>query len=85
MSNKVLPILNTMMSIIGVKIGEIDTNMKTQIEKMIHQRNSLRAQKKFKDADELRNKIFELYDVELTDHSTYTSWKKKEFVELDAK
>jgi cysteinyl-tRNA synthetase len=85
MSNKVLPILNTMMSIMGVKIGEIDTNMKTQIEEMIHQRNSLRAQKKFKDADELRNKIFELYDVELTDHSTYTSWKKKEFVELDVK
>jgi cysteinyl-tRNA synthetase len=85
MSNKVLPILNTMMNIIGVKIGEIDTNMKTQIEIMIHQRNNLRAQKKFKDADDLRNKIFKLYDVELTDHSTYTSWKKKEFVESDVK
>jgi len=85
MSNRVLPILSTMMNIIGVKIGEIDTNIKTQIEKMIYQRNNLRAEKKYKDADELRSKIFELYNVELTDHSTYTSWKKKEIVEFDEK
>jgi len=85
MSNRVLPILSTMMNIIGVKIGEIDTNIKTQIEKMIYQRNKLRAEKKYNDADELRSKIFDLYNVELTDHSTYTSWKKKEIVEFDEK
>jgi cysteinyl-tRNA synthetase len=83
MADKVLPILNTIMNIIGVKIAEIDVNTKTQIEKMIDQRNKYRAEKKFKDADNLRNKIFELFDVELTDHSTYTSWKKKEIVEFD--
>lgn len=49
---------------------------------MIDQRNKLRAEKMFKDADNLRNKIFELYDVELTDHSMYTSWKKRKLLNL---
>jgi cysteinyl-tRNA synthetase len=83
MSNKAIPIINIIMNIMGVKITEVDIDTKKEIEKMIDQRNKLRDQKKFKDADKLRNKILELYDVELTDHSMYTSWKKKEIIEFD--
>jgi cysteinyl-tRNA synthetase len=83
MSDIALPIVNTIMNILGVKIAEIDIDTKKEIEKIIDQRNKLRAEKMFKDADNLRNRIFELYDVELTDHSAYTSWKKKEIIEFD--
>ena len=83
MSDKALPIVDTIMGIIGIKVVKIDNDTKIKIEEMIDRRNNLRAEKKFQAADNLRKKIFELFDVELTDHSTYTSWKKKEKIEFD--
>jgi cysteinyl-tRNA synthetase len=85
MSTRALPLVNTMMNMMGLKIVEIDNDSKIEIEKMIDLRNKLRTEKKFQDADGLRHKIFELYDVELTDHNRYTSWKKKENIEFDKK
>jgi cysteinyl-tRNA synthetase len=84
MSDKALPILDTIMGIIGIKIIDIDNDTKIKIEEMIDQRNKLRAEKKFQAADNLRKKIFELFDVELTDHSKYTSWKKKETIGFES-
>ena len=69
MSDKALPIVDTIMDIIGIKIMEIDNDTKFKIEEMIDRRDNLRAEKKFQAADNLRKKIFELFDVELTDHS----------------
>lgn len=83
MSDKALPIVDTIMDIIGIKIVEIDNDTKFKIEEMIDRRDNLRAEKKFQAADNLRKKIFELFDVELTDHSEYTSWKKKERIEFE--
>ena len=83
MSDKALPIVDTIMDIIGIKIVEIDNDTKFKIEEMIDRRDNLRAEKKFQAADNLRKKIFELFDVELTDHSKYTSWKKKERIEFE--
>jgi cysteinyl-tRNA synthetase len=80
MADKALPILGTIMDIIGLKVMIVDRDMKVQIEQMIRERTNLRAEKKFQEADELRKKILELFDVELTDHSSYTSWKKKEII-----
>jgi len=83
MSDKALPIVDTIMNIIGIKIMKIDIGTKIKIEEMIDRRNNLRAEKKFQAADNLRKKVFELFDVELTDHSKYTSWKKKERIEFE--
>jgi len=83
MSDKALPIVDSIMDILGIKIMEIDSDTKIKIEEMIDQRNNLRAEKKFQAADNLRKKIFEFFDVELTDHSKYTSWKKKERIEFE--
>ena len=80
MSDKALPIVDTIMDIIGIKIVEIDNDTKFKIEEMIDRRDNLRAEKKFQAADNLRKKIFELFDVELTDHTNYTSWKKRELI-----
>jgi cysteinyl-tRNA synthetase len=81
MANKALPILYTIMDIIGLSIIKVDNDTKVEIERMIEERNNLRVEKKFQEADVLRKKILELFDVELTDHNTYTSWKKKETIE----
>lgn len=83
MCDKALPIVDTIMDIIGIKIMEIDNDTKIKIEEMIDRRDNLRAEKKFQAADNLRKKIFELFDVELTDHSKYTSWKIKERIEFE--
>ena len=83
MSDKALPIVDTIMDILGIKIMEIKNETKIKIEEMIDRRNNLRAEKKFQEADNLRKKIFELFDVELTDHINYTSWKKKERIEFE--
>ena len=80
MADKALPILDTIMNIIGLDIMKIDKDIKVQIEQMIGERNNLRTEKKFQEADMLRKKILEQFDVELTDHSNYTSWKKKEII-----
>jgi cysteinyl-tRNA synthetase len=85
MSTRALPLVDTMMNMMGLKIVEIDNDTKIEIERMIDMRNKLRTEKKFQDADDLRHKILELYDVELTDHTKYTSWKKKENIEFDRK
>jgi cysteinyl-tRNA synthetase len=84
LSEKALPIVDIIMDIIGIKIMMVDNHTKIKIEDMIDRRNSLRFEKRFQEADNLRKKIFELFDVELTDHTKYTSWKKRERIEFES-
>lgn len=85
MADKALPILHTIMDIIGLRIIQVDNSTKEQIEQMIAERNKSRAEKKFQEADMIRQKILDIFDVELTDHGNYTSWKKKEIIEYESK
>jgi len=48
-----------------------------EIEEMVAARNRLRAEKKFKEADEIRKKLLER-SVELLDHKGRTVWVKRE-------
>ncbi len=48
MSTRALPLVNTMMNMMGLKMVEIDNGSKIEIEKMIDLRNNLRTEKKFK-------------------------------------
>ena len=80
MSEKSLPVLYIMMNVMGIKVIDIDRNTKDNVEKMIEKRNELRANKKFQEADDLRNKLRHLFNIELTDHSKYTTWKIKELI-----
>jgi cysteinyl-tRNA synthetase len=84
MADKALPILYTIMDIVGLKIIKVDNDAKEQIEQKIVERNKLRGEKKFQEADLIRQEILEIFNVELTDHSNYTSWKKKEVVEYES-
>jgi cysteinyl-tRNA synthetase len=77
MADGALPTFNKIMDILGVKIIETSDREKKEIEKVVVQRNKLRAEKKFKEADEIRKKLLER-SVELLDHKGRTVWVKRE-------
>ncbi|MDQ3947755.1 MAG: cysteine--tRNA ligase [Thermoproteota archaeon] len=77
MANSALPTLNKIMYILGLKIVEASDKERKEIEEIVVQRNKLRAEKKFKEADEIRKKLLER-SVELLDHKGRTVWVKRE-------
>jgi cysteinyl-tRNA synthetase len=77
MADGALPTLNKIMHILGLKIVEASDKERKEIEEIVVQRNKLRAEKKFKEADEIRKKLLER-SVELLDHKGRTVWVKRE-------
>ncbi len=67
MADSALPTFNKIMDILGVKIIEPSGIERKEIEEVVVQRDKLRAEKKFKDADEIREKLLQR-SVELLDH-----------------
>jgi len=45
---------------------------------MISERDQLRAERKYKESDEIRTTLFEKYSVELMDRAGGSFWKKIE-------
>jgi cysteinyl-tRNA synthetase len=78
MADLALPALAKIMAVLGLKAPEIDSLERKEIENLVSERNSLRADKKFKEADELRRKLLEERSVELMDHKGRTVWVKRE-------
>jgi cysteinyl-tRNA synthetase len=77
MADSALPTFNKIMDILGVKIIEPSGIERKEIEEVVVQRDKLRAEKKFKDADEIREKLLQR-SVELLDHKGRTVWVKRE-------
>jgi cysteinyl-tRNA synthetase len=77
MADSVLPTFNKIMDILGLKIVEASDREKKEIEEVVVQRNKLRAEKKFEEADDIRKKLLER-SVELLDHRGRTVWVKRE-------
>jgi cysteinyl-tRNA synthetase len=77
MARQALPALERMMDVLGLKTMEAGEQEKKEIEEMIALRNKMRAEKKFKEADEVRKKLL-ARSVELMDHKGRTVWKKAE-------
>jgi cysteinyl-tRNA synthetase len=65
------------MYILGLKLVEASGQERKEVEEMVALRNRMRAEKKFKEADEVRKKLLER-PVELMDHKGRTVWKKVE-------
>ncbi|MDQ3976865.1 MAG: hypothetical protein M3264_10105, partial [Thermoproteota archaeon] len=78
MADNALPTLNKIMDILGLKIVESRDKEREVIEEIAIRRNKMRAEKKFKEADERRNKLLELLSAELLDHKGRTTWVKRE-------
>lgn len=72
-----LPAMDRIMSILGLRLAEGSDAERKEIEQLVENRNSLRAGRKFKEADELRKRLEEL-SVELMDHKARTVWVKRE-------
>jgi cysteinyl-tRNA synthetase len=77
MAKAALPVLERIMNVLGLKLVEANEQERKEIEERIALRNSLRAEKKFKEADEVRKKLL-ARSVELMDHKGRTVWKKVE-------
>ena len=77
MADVVLPSFNKIMNILGLAIVEANDQERKEIEGLVAERSKLRAEKKFKEADEIRKKLLDC-SVELMDHQNYTIWVKRE-------
>jgi len=71
--------LQRMMEILGLKIPKKTKNEKQEIEDMISSREQFRKEKRFEDADKIRDKLNEK-NIELIDHKGRTIWIKKEII-----
>lgn len=73
----VKPAFDSMMFIFGLKKSEVSEEERQEIERLIKQRNELRARNMFADADKIRRQLKEM-GIELMDHKRRTVWKKIE-------
>ena len=78
----VLPTFHQMLSILGLKVIEVTENEKNQISNLIKQRNTLRSQKKFQEADTIRKQISDM-NIVLIDHKNKTLWMKQEKIGIE--
>jgi cysteinyl-tRNA synthetase len=81
MADSALPTFNKIMDVLGLKIVEASDRERKEIEEVVLQRNKLRAEKKFEEADDIRKNLLER-SVDLLDHKGRTVWVKREKVEI---
>ena len=74
--------LQRMMSVLGLAIPEITEATKQDVDKLIESREQFRKEKKFEDADKIRDRLNEM-NVELIDHKGRTIWMKKENIKAE--
>jgi cysteinyl-tRNA synthetase len=74
-ASAVKPTFDAIMFVLGLKISEVSDKERKEIESMIEKRNELRAQKKFAEADKIREQL-KAVGIELMDHKDRTVWKK---------
>jgi cysteinyl-tRNA synthetase len=80
MADSVLPTFNNIMNVLGLKVIEADDRERKQIEEAVTRRNKLRSEKKFKEADKIREILLK-QSIELLDHKGRTVWVKREKME----
>ena len=76
------PAFEKMITILGLKIPKITKVEIDTINEMIKKRETLRTEKKFQEADIIRDQIFEM-GIELIDHKNKTAWIKKEKIQSE--
>jgi cysteinyl-tRNA synthetase len=82
LANVFLPSFHYMISILGLAVIQVSDQEKNQISDLINQRNSLRAQKKFQEADQIRKQISDM-NIILIDHKNKTLWMKQEKIGIE--
>ena len=77
MAGSATPAFDRIMDILGLRTVEAGEQERKEIEGLVADRDKLRAEKKFKEADEIRKKLLDR-SVELLDHKGRTVWVKRE-------
>ena len=78
-----LPEFERMSDILGLQVQKVTESEKQSITDMIKQRETLRAQKQYQEADRIRDQIAAL-NIVLLDHKNKTIWMKKEKILADS-
>jgi len=78
----IIPEFERMLDVLGLVIPKITPNEKNEIDNMIITREQLRKEKKFQEADNIRDKLNEM-NIELIDHKGKTIWIRKEKIKAD--
>ena len=78
----IIPEFERMLEILGLIIPKITADEKQEIDNLITVREQLRKEKKFQDADKIRDKLNEM-NIELIDHKEKTIWMRKEKIKAD--
>ena len=68
--------------VLGLNIPKMDQEEKEEIDSLISNREKLRGEKQFEDADKIRDQLNEM-NIELMDHKGKTIWMKKEKIQKD--
>ena len=81
-SEQSLPVLEYMLEVLGLKVQTVsDDDIKSTFE-LINKREKLRDEKKFEEADKIRDQIASL-GISLIDHKNKTLWMKKEAIKAE--
>ena len=76
-ANQIIPVFEEMMDVLGLKIDKVSAEEKDHIQNLIKQREDFRQQKKYEEADGIRDKL-DAKGIELKDEIHQTIWMKKE-------
>ncbi len=74
---KIIPVFDEMIQVLGLKIAKVTDDEKAQIQSLLKQREEFRHQKKYEEADGIRDKLA-AKGIELKDEVHQTVWMKKE-------
>ena len=77
-----LPHFDKIANILGLILPKISETEISSINELIQNRELLRTQKKFQDADKIRDQISQM-GIVLIDHKNRTTWMKKEKIKSD--
>jgi cysteinyl-tRNA synthetase len=78
----VMPEFERMLEILQLSIPKITKDKKNEINRLVIERAQFRKEKKFGEADKIRDKLDEI-NIELIDHKEKTIWIRKEKIEGD--
>jgi len=76
-TQKIIPVFEEMMNILGLKIKKVSEEEKALIKNLIKQRNTFREQKMYEESDAIRDKLA-AKGIELKDEIQKTIWMKEE-------
>ena len=82
MSEKMLPVLEYMLDVLGLKIQTVSDEEIKSVFALIKKRENLREQKQFEEADKIRDEIASM-GISLIDHKSRTLWMKKETIKAE--